>query len=65
MKEDVAMQARCIYCKREQYAIAVYDISYGKHPCVWCGKTPPKLTQKEYIIKLKEEVKDVHKEETK
>lgn len=37
----VAMQTRCIYCKREQYGPAVFDISHGDHPCVWCGKTPP------------------------
>lgn len=37
----VAMQPRCIYCKREQYAPAVYSISHGEHPCVWCGKIPP------------------------
>jgi hypothetical protein len=39
------MQVRCIYCKREQYAPAVYAISHGEHPCVWCGKTPPVFTR--------------------
>lgn len=50
--KDIAMQVKCIYCGREQYAIAVYDISYGKHPCVWCGKTPPILTEKKWREKL-------------
>jgi len=45
---DTAMQNRCIYCKREQYAMAVYAISQGEHPCVWCGKTPPKMSYGEY-----------------
>ena len=49
-----AMQIRCIYCKKEQYAPAVWSISYGKHPCVWCGKTSPKLNEKEYRKKLGE-----------
>ena len=48
MDKDIAMQNYCIYCNREQYAMAVYEISYGKHPCVWCGKTPPKMTYEEY-----------------
>ena len=47
-KEDIAMQVRCIYCDKEQYAIAVWSISHGEHPCVWCGKTPPVLTVTEY-----------------
>ena len=54
MIKDIAMQSRCIYCKKEQYAMAVHSISHGKHPCVWCGKTPPVLTQKEWLEKLKE-----------
>ena len=44
----VAMQTRCIYCHKEQYAPAVYEISYGKHPCVWCGKTSPKMSYERY-----------------
>lgn len=44
----VAMQSRCVYCGREQYAPAVLDISRGQHPCVWCGKTPPMMTEQEY-----------------
>lgn len=50
---DVAMQTRCIFCKREQYGPAVYDISYSKHPCVWCGKTPPVLTDAEWRERLR------------
>jgi len=50
---SIAMQERCIYCGREQYAPAVWSISHGEHPCVWCGVTPPKMTEKEYAIKLK------------
>ena len=46
--KDTAMQIRCIYCHKEQYAPAVYDISQGNHPCVWCGATPPKMTVAEY-----------------
>ena len=48
----IAMQERCIYCLREQYAPAVFAVSQGKHPCVWCGKTPPMLTEKEYLKAL-------------
>jgi uncharacterized CHY-type Zn-finger protein len=47
-QDKTAMQTRCIYCRREQYAPAVYSISMGKEPCVWCGKTPPKMTYAEY-----------------
>jgi hypothetical protein len=39
--EDLVMQPRCIFCKREQYMPAVYSISHGEHPCCWCGCTPP------------------------
>lgn len=41
VEQIVVMQNRCIYCKKEQYGPAVYDISHGKHSCVWCGQTPP------------------------
>lgn len=50
---DIAMQVRCLYCRREQYAPAVWAISHGTHPCVWCGKTPPVLTPKEYEKELR------------
>jgi hypothetical protein len=55
---EVAMQTRCIYCKMEQYGPAVHAISYGLHPCVWCGKTPPVLTYPEYNTQLKAPVKE-------
>jgi len=58
MSKEIAMQARCIYCKREQYALAVWEISHSRHPCVWCGKTPPQMTEKEYYIKLHKKVVD-------
>lgn len=48
MPETRALQEHCIYCGREQYAPAVLDISEGKHPCVWCGRIPPVLTEQEY-----------------
>lgn len=42
------MQEKCIHCGREQYAPAVYPISMGEHPCVWCGKMSEKMTVSEY-----------------
>ena len=42
------MQMRCIFCGKEQYAPAVFDISHGKRPCCWCGKTPNQMTVDEY-----------------
>lgn len=45
---DFAYQENCIYCGREQYGPAVVSVSKGEHPCVWCGKTPPLLTEQEY-----------------
>lgn len=54
-KEQIVMQTRCIHCKREQYAIAVYSISHGKHPCVWCGKMSRKMTEDEYFKLLSDE----------
>lgn len=32
------MLVRCTECGREQYMLAVYSVSHGNHPCVWCGK---------------------------
>lgn len=40
----LVMQIRCIYCKVEQYAMAVWDISHGDCGCSWCGKVPPVFT---------------------
>lgn len=48
------MQNRCLNCLREQYAIAVALISRGEHPCVWCGYTPPVMTEIEYRKALAE-----------
>jgi hypothetical protein len=56
--KGVAMQTRCIYCLREQYAIAVHDISHGKCGCSWCGKTPPKMTYKEWYKALEDRRKE-------
>lgn len=44
----VEMQSRCVFCLREQYGPAVYAISHGEHPCVWCGVTPAPMTTAEY-----------------
>jgi hypothetical protein len=44
--DETVMQPRCIFCKREQYAPAVYAISLGEHPCCWCGRTPPVFTDR-------------------
>lgn len=32
------MQENCTECGKEQHAMAVWDISHGWHPCIWCGK---------------------------
>ena len=53
MTGDLAMQMRCIQCRREQYAPAVLAISHGEHPCVWCGHTPPQLTVAEYQARMR------------
>lgn len=53
-----AMQVRCIYCKREQYAPAVYPISHGEAGCSWCGKVPPVFTTDEEYYKALKEDKD-------
>jgi len=45
---EIAMQTRCVYCGREQYAMAVSSISKGEHPCVWCGRFSKPLTEEEY-----------------
>ena len=48
----IAMQEKCIYCGEEQYKPAVWSISNGEHPCVWCGKVPPIMTVAEYKQEL-------------
>lgn len=49
----IAMQARCVHCCCEQYALAVRDISHGKHPCCFCGEMSKEMTEEEYYTKLK------------
>lgn len=44
LTSPVVMQLRCIFCKREQYMPAVWDISFGRKPCTWCVHTPPVFT---------------------
>lgn len=39
------MHVRCTECKREQYALLVYEISHGEKPCAWCGKDNPVLEE--------------------
>ena len=51
--QKIAMQEYCVHCGCEQYAMAVFDISHGKHPCWWCGKMPKEMTEKEYYAKLR------------
>lgn len=53
VKEDIAMQTRCVSCKREQYAMAVYSISRGEHPCVWCGVMGRKMSKEQYRNAMK------------
>lgn len=50
---DMAMQMRCIGCKREQYAPAVLSISNGESGCAWCGFVPPILTVGEYRERIR------------
>lgn len=42
------MQVRCIHCKREQYALAVWLISHGLLGCSWCGELPPVFTDENH-----------------
>lgn len=48
------MQPRCIWCKREQYALNVLPVSLGINGCAWCGRTAPIFrTREEYIEALR------------
>lgn len=58
-EKEIAMQTRCIYCRKEQYSPAVYPISMGESGCCWCGKIPPKLTVKQYQELLSAEMKKI------
>jgi len=51
-KEEMALQTRCVHCGKEQYAMAVLDVSKGEHPCVWCGEYSHKMTIDEYYDEL-------------
>lgn len=53
--KEVAMQVRCIHCKREQYAVAVSSISNGETGCAWCGKKSWRMTEEEYRKELRNE----------
>jgi len=51
-KKDIAMQVICVHCKREQYGLAVYNVSINNAPCAWCGKTSKVLTEFDYRLLL-------------
>lgn len=51
---EIAMQVRCVHCGQEQYALAVWLVSHGEHPCCWCGKMSTEMSDEEYNSKLKE-----------
>lgn len=53
MAMDIAMQVRCLRCLREQYALAVLEISCGKARCTWCGEPAAPMTVDEYREALK------------
>lgn len=57
-ENNLAMQVRCVHCKREQYSLAVWSISNGESDCPWCGKASRKMTYEEYKIALSERSKD-------
>ena len=48
VRNDMAMQTRCVHCGVEQYAPIVYAISRGQEPCVWCGEKSVEMTVAEY-----------------
>jgi cytochrome c-type biogenesis protein CcmH/NrfF len=50
--EAVAMQVRCPQCRRENYALAVSQISKGGHRCV-CGHVSRPMTLQEYRTALR------------
>lgn len=50
----IEMQVRCVACKREQYAPAVWPISHGEAGCSWCGYVPKPMTTEEYRAALAE-----------
>ena len=50
--EDLAMQFRCLACRKEQYGPAVYPVSTGKEPCPWCGEMATPMRNAEYRAAL-------------
>jgi hypothetical protein len=38
---EVVLQTRCVFCKREQYALNSLAVSHGNAGCSWCGRVPP------------------------
>lgn len=50
------MQPRCTWCKREQWALALYPISHGLRGCTWCRTVPKVYTDEgEYRADLERE----------
>ena len=45
---NLAIQVRCVHCKREQYALNVMVVSRGIGGCSFCGKKSKRMTVKEY-----------------
>jgi uncharacterized CHY-type Zn-finger protein len=60
----IAMQTRCVHCGREQYALAVWDISHGQHPCCFCGEMSEEMSVEEYNKKIREMRKNENKKTT-
>lgn len=50
--DDIAMQTRCLYCLREQYAFNVIPVSYGDAGCTWCGVVSREMTWNEYAKEI-------------
>lgn len=48
----LAMQNRCVWCRREQYAPHILQVSRGEAWCCWCGQmsVPMNVTQYKTII---------------
>ena len=53
--KDIAMQTRCVHCKREQWAMAVVGVSHGREGCAWCGEMSTPMTEDEYRAALRGE----------
>jgi hypothetical protein len=51
----VVMQPRCVHCLKEQYVLAVMDVSHGNTGCTWCGRIAPVFyADEDYRAVLKE-----------